>query len=72
MGFEQYKDVDAKEELKATKDVLANFLVDLEKQQSIVATLNVKANLKETEYHQALGEFHNHDVPKSNWCLKLP
>jgi hypothetical protein len=32
VGFKQYKDVvEAKEELKATKDVLAKFLVDLEK-----------------------------------------
>jgi hypothetical protein len=31
-SFKQYKDVvDAKEELKAIKDVLASFLVDLEK-----------------------------------------
>lgn len=52
--------VDAKEELKAIEDVGANFLVDLEKQQSITAALNVKVDLKETEYHQTLGEFHNH------------
>jgi hypothetical protein len=33
VNFKQYKDVvDAKEKLKATKDVLANLLVDLEKQ----------------------------------------
>jgi hypothetical protein len=32
-GFKQYKDIiDAKEELKVTKDVLEMFLVDLEKQ----------------------------------------
>jgi hypothetical protein len=42
--------------------VLANFLVDLEKQQSITSALNVKANLKETDYHQTFGEFHNHDT----------
>ncbi len=51
-GFEQCKDVvDAKEELKATEGVLTKFQVDLEKQQSITTTLNVKANLKENEYH---------------------
>ncbi len=72
MGFGQYKDVDAKEEFKATKDVLAKNLADLDKQQSITITLNVKANLKETKYHQALDKFHNHDVQKSSWCLKLP
>jgi hypothetical protein len=42
--------------------VLAKFLVDLEKQQSITSSLNVKANLKETDYHKTFGEFHNYDT----------
>jgi len=32
VSFKQYKDVDAKEKLKAIKDVLAHLLVDFEKQ----------------------------------------
>jgi hypothetical protein len=36
--------------------------MDLEKQQSNIAAVNVKVDLKENKYHQTLGEFHNHDT----------
>ncbi len=60
--FLRNKVVDDDEGLKASEDLLANFLIDFENQQSITSTLNLKVDLKETKYHETLNMFHNHDT----------